>query len=309
MCTIFTDDARNAFADKLIVQAGEHALDFVGTGSIPSPVGGEPIPWSVSMNLYSYVTFHLVGRDGEVVEYIIPISCGVSIDNQVASCVVATSGTNCIYKALCISIQALVAVGILRSVPGVAGIEHLVIALKYQVLVIVLETGGNLCPEILKLLLVLLVVGFVSLNPVLYIFIVSTCIMVNIQDAVHPVINHVIYDFLYAVHPSLIYSSVSLHVLEPGNRNANRIETILLQKVNHRFGGWNLSPSFLEISNRVAVHVHPHGYHICAVAEVGTDAHVLHGIYCTFFNVVGVQVYLVAGNHVLAAQCRFPPAV
>ena len=33
--TIFTDDARNAFADKLIVQAGEHALDFVGARSIP----------------------------------------------------------------------------------------------------------------------------------------------------------------------------------------------------------------------------------------------------------------------------------
>ena len=31
--------------------------------------------------------------------------------------------------------------------------------------------------------------------------IVCTCIMVNIQDAVHTVINHVINDFLYSVHP------------------------------------------------------------------------------------------------------------
>ena len=176
-------------------------------------------------------------------------------------------------------------------------------------LVVVLETGGNLGPEIFKLLLVLLIVGFISLDPVLHILIVCTCIMVNIQDAVHTVINHVINDFLYSVHPGFIHGSVFLHVLEPGNWDADRIKTVLLQEIYHRFGGRNLSPCFLEISNRIAVHVHPHGYHICAVAEIGTDAHVLHSIYCAFFNVVGVQVHLVAGNHVLAVHSCFPPVV
>ena len=176
-------------------------------------------------------------------------------------------------------------------------------------MVVVLETGGNLGPEIFKLLLVLLIVGFISLDPVLHILIVCTCIMVNIQDAVHTVINHVINDFLYSVHPGFIHGSVFLHVLEPGNWNADRIKTVLLQKIYHRFGGRNLSPCFLEISNRIAVHVHPHGNYICAVAEVGTDAHVLHSIYCAFLYIVCVQVYLVAGNHVLAAQCCLPPVV
>jgi hypothetical protein len=32
--TIFTDDARNALADELLVQAGEHILDFIAAGSI-----------------------------------------------------------------------------------------------------------------------------------------------------------------------------------------------------------------------------------------------------------------------------------
>ena len=133
--------------------------------------------------------------------------------------------------------------------------------------------------------------------------------MVNIQDAVHTVINHVINDFLYSVHPGFIHGSVSLHVLEPGNWDADRIKTVLLQEIYHRFGRWLLSPSFLEISNRIAVHVHPHGYHICAVAEIGTDAHVLHSICCAFLYVVGIQVHLVTGNHVLAAQCCLPPVV
>ena len=176
-------------------------------------------------------------------------------------------------------------------------------------MVVVLETGGNLGPEIFKLLLVLLIVGFISLDPVLHILIVCTCIMMNIQDAVHTVINHVINDFLYSVHPGFIHGSVCLHVLEPGNWDADRIKTVLLQKIYHRFGGRNLSPCFLEISNRVAVHVHPHGNYICAVAEVGTDAHVLYCIHSTFLYIVCVQVYLVAGNHVLAAQCCLPPVV
>ena len=176
-------------------------------------------------------------------------------------------------------------------------------------MVVVLETGGNLGPEIFKLLVVLLIVGFISLDPVLHILIVCTCIMVNIQDAVHTVINHVINDFLYSVHPGFIHGSVFLHVLEPGNWDADRIKTVLLQEIYHRFGGRNLSPCFLEISNRIAVHVHPHGNYICAVAEVGTDAHVLHSIYCAFLYVVGIQVHLVTGNHVLAAQCCLPPVV
>ena len=176
-------------------------------------------------------------------------------------------------------------------------------------MVVVLETGGNLGPEIFKLLLVLLIVGFISLDPVLHILIVCTCIMVNIQDAVHSVINDVINDFLYSVHPGFIHRSVSLHVLEPGNWDADRIKTVLLQEIYHRFGRWLLSPSFLEISNRIAVHVHPHGYNICAVAEIGTDAHVLHSIYCAFLYVVGIQVHLVTGNHVLAVHGCLPPVV
>ena len=176
-------------------------------------------------------------------------------------------------------------------------------------LVVVLETGGNLSPEALEFLLVLLVVGFISLDPVLHILTISTCIMVNIQDAVHSVINDVIYDFLYSVHPGFIHGSVSLHVLEPGNGDADGIKTVLLQEIYHRFGGRNLSPCFLEISNRIAVHVHPHGYHICAVAEIGTDAHVLHSIHSTFLYIVCVQVYLVAGNHVLAVHGCLPPVV
>ena len=176
-------------------------------------------------------------------------------------------------------------------------------------LVVVLETGGNLGPEIFKLLLVLLVVGFISLDPMLHILTVSTSIMVNIQDAVHSVINDVIHDFLYSVHPGFIHGSVSLHVLEPGNRDADRIETVLLQEIYHRFGGRNLSPSLLEISNRVAAHVHPHGNRICTVAEVGTDAHVLHCIHSAFFYIVCIQVHLVAGNHVLAVHGCFPPVV
>ena len=176
-------------------------------------------------------------------------------------------------------------------------------------LVVVLETGGNLSPETLEFLLVLVVVGFIGFDPVLYFLIVCTCIMVNIQDAVHSVINDVINDFLYSVHPGFIHRSVSLHVLEPGNWDADRIKTVLLQEIYHRFGRWLLSPSFLEISNRIAVHVHPHGYYICAVAEVGTDAHVLHSIHSTFLYIVCVQVYLVAGNHVLAVHSCFPPVV
>ena len=98
-------------------------------------------------------------------------------------------------------------------------------------------------------------------------------------------------------------------MLEPGNWDADRIKTVLLQEIYHRFGGRNLSPCFLEISNRIAVHVHPHGYHICAVAEIGTDAHVLHCIHSTFLYIVCVQVYLVAGNHVLAVHRSLPPVV
>ena len=133
--------------------------------------------------------------------------------------------------------------------------------------------------------------------------------MVNIEDAVHAIIDDIIYDFLYSVHPSLIYRSVSLHVLEPGYRDADGIKAVLLQEIYHRFGCRLLSPSFLEICNRVAAHVQPHGNRICAVAEIGTDAHVLHSIYCAFLYVVGIQVHLVTGNHVLAAQCCLPPVV
>ena len=255
------------------------------------------------------MSIHLVGRDDEVVQYVVTISCSIGIDDEVAGLVVATSGTNCIHEALGITIQAIVAACALWCIPGVVGIKHLVVAFEEQVLVVVLETGGNLSPEIFKLLLALLIVGFISLDPVLHILIVCTCIMVNIQDAVHTVINHVINDFLYSVHPGFIHGSVFLHVLEPGNWDADRIKTVLLQKIYHRFGGRNLSPCFLEISNRIAVHVHPHGYHICAVAEIGTDAHVLHSIYCAFLYVVGIQVHLVTGNHVLAVHCCLPPVV
>ena len=176
-------------------------------------------------------------------------------------------------------------------------------------LVVVLETGGNLGPETLKLLLVLTVVCLIRLDPVRHVIAICSGIVVNVENAVHTVVDDVIYDFLYSVHPGFIHRTVFLHVLEPGYGYANRIEAVLLQKIYHCLGGRYLSPCFLKVGYGVALHVHPHGYGIHTVTEVGTDTHVSDGIHCAFLYIGRVEVYLVAGDDILAAECVLPPVV
>ena len=65
---------------------------------------------------------YLVGRDSEVVQNLVSVSCCIGIDDEVAGLVVATGSTYCIHETLGISVQTLIAASILWRIPGVVSI-------------------------------------------------------------------------------------------------------------------------------------------------------------------------------------------
>ena len=74
------------------------------------------------MNLYGDMPLYLVGRDSEVVQNLVSVSCCIGIDDEVADLVVATGSTYCIHETLGISVQTLIAASILWRIPGVVSI-------------------------------------------------------------------------------------------------------------------------------------------------------------------------------------------
>ena len=113
--------------------------------------------------LYHEVAFGLVGRDGKlgerILEVLIPCAAAtagsVGVDHEVALGIVAACGAHDIDKALCIAVDGLIGrccnssiILVLRrkrgEAPATELVEHLVVTLEEQMLVVVLELGGNL---------------------------------------------------------------------------------------------------------------------------------------------------------------------
>lgn len=89
-----------------------------------------------------------VGGDFKTVHHGNGMGGSIGRNNQVPVGVVATGGAHCLDKLGGMLVHILEIGQIARLVPLLGSVEHLVIALEQQVLVVVLEAGGNLCPQL-----------------------------------------------------------------------------------------------------------------------------------------------------------------
>ena len=158
--------------------------------------------------------------------------------------------------------------------PGVVGIEHLVVALKEQVLVVVAELGGYLLPQVLVFLLDVVIDVHIGLQPRCVTLGVGSRVVVDVEDAIESGVDYVIDYLVDALHPGFIHLAVSVHVVEPGHRHADGAEAGILEH-GEQFGfGLGLAPAGLGCQLVHGVIVEG----IERVAQVPANLHIVNGL-------------------------------
>ena len=179
-----------------------------------------------------------------------PATMGSAIGShhQIAVLVIAACGTYSLYKIPRIVIDCLKVVQILWLVPlgtsthAVRSSQHLIIALKQELLIVVLEAIGNLRPQFLELGIVGRIVGSFRLDPGLR---AGTRIVVDVQHTVHTIVENILHNRFNTVHPVFPYITVSIHLLEPGHRHTDSGKALLLEFLHQELLCDRLSPTGL----------------------------------------------------------------
>ncbi len=165
-------------------------------------------------------------------------------------CVIAAGCTDCIHKRL-----------VQRHDLRIGDLD-LVHILKDQLLVIVLEVGCDLLPQVGELALC----G--SIEP--------ACLVVGVDDAVQAVIQTVIHNGL---NPGKIcvHVHLALHCLVPGHRDPDGLEASLLDLLDHGLGGKGIAPGSFDLLRREGTRV-PGVGGAEGITQVPAKTHVLHHI-------------------------------
>ena len=141
------------------------------------------------------------------------VTSSVGIDNQVTLGIIATCGPHGIYKTLGIAVDGLISrrsdtdIIVCRSTkrgkaPRVVRVEHLIVAFEEQVFVVILELLGNLLPHSFEAFLLLGIVVFAGHQPR---SIGGTCIMMDVEDAIHALADNIVHHLMHAFHPCFLY--------------------------------------------------------------------------------------------------------
>ena len=143
----------------------------------------------------------------------------VRVYNQVPRCVVTAGGAHGLDEQVCEVVNARIGGGRHRCIiavrrsegreaPGVVGVQHFVVGLEEQMVSVVLEGLGNLLPE--GGVAILGRIELVRHQPggtVLFFAMVPRVVM-DVEDAVHALVEDVVDDFPDAVHPGRIHAVV-----------------------------------------------------------------------------------------------------
>ena len=277
----------------------------------------------IAVHLENQVVHHLVVGQFHLLQRILQMTAPVALTTagtvgvhyEVALGIVAARGAHGVDESLCIAVDAVigragnrcivVALSTKRSkAPGVFRVEHLVVTLKEQVLVVVAELFGNLLPQCLIAFALLLVVVLTGHEPRR---VGGSRVVVHVQNAVHARIDDVVHHLLHAAHPGGVdlraqivlrripvavvvarEPELRLHVRIPRHRHTDGIEPRLLEHLHQRSLRHRLAPRLLIVcgSTRRPV-LYPHVQRVARiaverVAEVPAHSHVLHGLMSCF---------------------------
>ena len=211
--------------------------------------------------------FHRVSR----------IAGRVSVDNQVAVLVVSSRITNGSDETLGIVVDGLIAVFLVDGlVPMVIVVQHLVVGLEEQLLVVVLELLGYLLPQIFVVRLDIIVGRRAGMQPL---FTVAGIVM-HVNDTVHTVVYHIVNHFFHTIHPCILHLTVLVHFLIPGHWHTDSAKTSLLHHLQEFGLRHGLSPA------RFMLFCGGPGFRrICSiqrVTQVPAHAHVLDSVFGRF---------------------------
>src|SRR5574344_1142622 len=91
----------------------------------------------------------------------------------------------------------------------------------------------------------------------------------DINDAVHALIQYVIHYLLYPVHPSSVDDGIIIQMRPPGDRHTDGIESNLLELMNQSLSGNGLPPcSFVGCRRTVCILLNP-AVHFAAITLEG----------------------------------------
>jgi len=170
-------------------------------------------------------------------------------------------------------------------------------------MVIVLETGGDLGPQVGKPRCRGSILGGIGLDP-------STLsgrgVVVHVDHTVHACGDHGIDHLLHPVHPRAVYLPRIVEMLIPSDGNAHRVETVVLEEGHHRRCGDGLPPVGLIVAHGIAFAL---AVGIQRVAEVESQTHVERGFLGRLGYNSGLKVDLVAGDDARVGHRGGPPAV
>ena len=127
-------------------------------------------------------------------------------------------------------------------------IQYLIHAFKYQAVVVILESLGNLFPKMAHTVAASLVFVRIGSNPCPY-----TGIMMDVNNAIHIAVKDIVHDFLNAIQPFLVNIGIPIGISEVGYRNAYGFETCLGHHFNHSLGGNRIAPAGFGVFHAVAL--------------------------------------------------------
>ena len=122
---------------------------------------------------------------------------------------------------------------------------------------------------------------------------VGTSIVMDIDDAVEPLVDDIIDHLMHALHPLGIHLAVFIHVIIPGDGHADSSESAIFHHLQQfRLGGF-LAPAALGLQSLTAPEVVASEIgdeyiiqilfiSLKGVTQIPTKAHVLDGILCRF---------------------------
>ena len=98
-----------------------------------------------------------------------------------------------------------------------------------------------------------------------------------IEDAVHALVDHIVYHLFDAIHPCGVHLAVAIHLLIPGHGHTDGTESCLFHHLQELRLCNGLSPAGLMLSRgRPGLRS---VFCIKGVAKIPAHAHVLHGIF------------------------------
>ena len=111
--------------------------------------------------------------------------------------------------------------------------------------------------------------------------------MMNIKNTVHIVVNNIVNNFIYSIHPFCTYSIIFIHLLTPAYRNSDSIESCIFNSIYHSLCSNRISPCSFKLS-RCRI-IYPVTCRFKCVTKIPAYCNILYKLNCSLSVIINIR--------------------